>query len=449
MSESIIMKRLLSKTTTIDDFNFDNMIAPPLLSLVTIDDINYMHKLATSIRYSSNINYKYKEIDNIMKARGFALLSRGTNRVVYRYLENQSIVLKIAIDDVGIKDNPREFENQKYLKPFVCKIFEVSPCGTVAVVERVNNIKNREEFLSIAGDIYDLLCNWILGKYVLDDIGANKFLNYGVREGFGPVLLDYPYMYELDGNKLYCQQNINGTICDGTIDYDDTFDNLYCTKCGRIYLAKELEKAIKNKTILQKGNGKVDLNMKIITRRGKNVIKKTDTTKETRKITKRERIYNNIPDLNDMIKVKVTGRSKSNSIDLSDIESRIEKNEDDIKLNVKTRKNSVYGKFNNSEEKNNNELIDQFNTHTDFIPNKEEENIESEKTYEDIVDDKEEDVEIAEEDSLEKENNDSENINETQEDIEEDESSYAKIPVGAAPPKNQKRSKRFDPDFYK
>ena len=116
------------------------------------------------------------------------------------------------------------------------------------------------------------------------------------------------------------------------------------------------------------------------------------------------------------------------------------------------RKNSVYGKFDNSEEKNNNEL-DKFNTHTDFIPNKEEENIESEKTYEDIVDDKEEDVEIAEEDSFEKENSESENINETQEDEEdideEDESNYSKIPVGAAPPKNQKRSKRFDPDFYK
>ena len=29
-------------------------------------------------------------------------------------------------------------------------------------------------------------------------------MNYGLREGFGPVLLDYPYVFELDGRKLIC-----------------------------------------------------------------------------------------------------------------------------------------------------------------------------------------------------------------------------------------------------
>ena len=33
------------------------------------------------------------------------------------------------------------------------------------------------------------------------DIGTNFFMNWGIRPGFGPVLLDYPYVYELDGNK--------------------------------------------------------------------------------------------------------------------------------------------------------------------------------------------------------------------------------------------------------
>ena len=204
MERSNIIKRMKSKTTTIDLFNYDALSAPPLLSLLTYEDIEYFRKLATSIRYSAKIDYKYSEIDKIMKMRGFVKLGGGTNRVVYRHLEIDTIVIKIAIDNVGIKDNPREYQNQFYLKPYVTKVFEVSPCGTVGLFERCEQIKSREEFMSIASEVYDLLSNWIIGKYVMEDVGSKYFMNYCVRPGFGPVLCDFPYLYELDGNKLYC-----------------------------------------------------------------------------------------------------------------------------------------------------------------------------------------------------------------------------------------------------
>ena len=116
MERSNIIKRIKSKTTTIDLFNYDSLSAPPLLSLLSYEDIEYFRRLATSIRYSGKIDYKYSEIDKVMKSRGFVKMGAGTNRVVYRHLEIDTIVVKIAIDAVGVKDNPREYENQFYLK---------------------------------------------------------------------------------------------------------------------------------------------------------------------------------------------------------------------------------------------------------------------------------------------------------------------------------------------
>ena len=62
------LDRLKSRNTTIDDFNFDNLWAPPLLSFLTVEDINYLHKLATSIRYTSKTEFKFAEIKFSTKA---------------------------------------------------------------------------------------------------------------------------------------------------------------------------------------------------------------------------------------------------------------------------------------------------------------------------------------------------------------------------------------------
>ena len=107
------LDRLKSRNTTIDDFNFDNLWAPPLLSFLTVEDINYLHKLATSIRYTSKTEFKFAEIDRVMKNRGFVKLAAGTNRICYRYLENTSICIKVAYNNVGTKDSIREFKNQE------------------------------------------------------------------------------------------------------------------------------------------------------------------------------------------------------------------------------------------------------------------------------------------------------------------------------------------------
>jgi|GEM_PF-1148112 len=269
-----ILDRLKSRSISIDEFNFDNLKAPPLSMFLTPGDIQELNSIATSLKLSAKPQERYRLIDQVMNRRGLVKFLSGTNRVTYRHPEFPDILFKVASDAVGISDNPAEFYNQHLLKPFVTKIFEVSPGGVVAITERVNPITSREEFLSVADDIFELITEWLIGEYVLADFGSKFFMNYGIRKGFGCVLLDYPYLYKLDGNKLYCNKPDHTSPtgkCEGTIDYDSGYNFLHCTKCGATYKAKELEQKIKNNEIINIDEG--EKKMEIIIKGGSKDLK--------------------------------------------------------------------------------------------------------------------------------------------------------------------------------
>lgn len=254
-----ILERAKGKTTSIAEFNYDQLQAPPIAMMFTPSDISELNSIAKSIRWSARPDIKYKKIDEVMNRRGFVKFVAGTNRIAYRPINNNDFLVKVAYDNVGLGDNPKEFQNQFIFKPFVTKVFEVTPCGTLGVFERVNPITSREEFLSVASDIYEVINEWFIGEYILEDIGTKFFMNWGIRKNFGPVLLDYPYVYKLDGKKLYCnvpsETEISG-CCGGEIDYDPGFNFLYCKKCGVRYRANELAEAIQVKKILSKGDSR-------------------------------------------------------------------------------------------------------------------------------------------------------------------------------------------------
>ena len=294
-SRNYILDRLRSKRTSIEEFNYDQLQAPPLSMFLSPFDIQELNAIARSLRYSAKPEIRYQEIDKVMRRRGLVKFAAGTNRVVYRHPEFQDILIKVASDAVGLGDNPAEYRNQFLLKPFVAKCFEISPCGTVGIFERVNPITSREEFLSVADDVFELLNEWIIGKYIVADCGSKFFMNFGVRRGFGIVLLDYPYVYELDGNLLYCRKPdpmSQSGKCDGVIDYDDGYNFLKCTKCGATYKAKELEIKIKDKELIVEQKG--EIKMKIKVSGGSNNVNTVVTTgeefnnsnfKDTKKVT--------------------------------------------------------------------------------------------------------------------------------------------------------------------
>lgn len=278
--EGLDVRDILRKgSTTRDNFNYDRLQeSVPLYSLFSMDEINALYKIATSIRYAGNKRKKLDEIAKIMKPKGFSRLAGGTNRVVYYHPDIPDMIWKIATDDTGLNDNPSEMYNQNFIKPYCCKVFSCHPSGVIASFERVERFVNYYEFECNRDCIFEIITKILIGKYVLEDFGIDYFMNWGIRVGFGPVILDFPYIYELDGSKLKCGLRLeDGTICNGEIDYTPGFNKLVCTKCGAEHRARELGSKLKDSSMDLERKGKT---MKITIMRGDEIVK-TSYQKDT------------------------------------------------------------------------------------------------------------------------------------------------------------------------
>lgn len=294
MSRVDIVNQLYRKMANTKMVEFDQISQPaPLAYFFSPTDVGDLHYIATSNKLAAKPDKKYRMISEIMGRRGFKKLASGTNRVVYKFLEDQRIVVKTALDSVGITDNPNEFYNQKFIKPYCTKVFEVTPCGTLGMFERVHPISSREEFLSVADDIYDIIINHLLGHYVVDDFGSKYFMNWAVRQGAHPVLCDFPYVFELDGAKLICNKadpfSPHG-FCGGEIDYDDGFNHLVCKKCGKKYIARDLKKAsegLSDGILITDRKGDIRMNIKVT--KGDKVIQTVNTEKSSGTYKRTER----------------------------------------------------------------------------------------------------------------------------------------------------------------
>ena len=383
MTRANLIDILYSKNKTALEFNFDLLYANPITCYLSQYDISALYNIATSIKYSGDINLKYREIDKIMVNRGFKKFVSGTNRVAYSFLEDQSIIMKVALDKVGLNDNPAEYRNQNLLKPFVTKVFDVSPCGTVGLFERVTPITRIQEFHSVANDVFDIITEKIIGKYVLDDIGTKYFMNWGVRLNVAPCLLDFPYVFELDGNKLICNKRdmTTGVVCGGLIDYNDGFNTLVCTKCGKEYKAKELETNKKEKLIIIEGDNV--MKVKLVGRDGKVICNPGTSSDYIQKPNYTKKTKNN----DSTLKVTINIESDQKDINETPVEK---KGVDTIKvyeetpLDIKPINEDVEVKQTNLD----------LSSPSKFIPNNEEEEIEEveentkvEKTYEEQYED--------------------------------------------------------------
>jgi len=235
----IITSRNIQKLKQINAatvFDFKQLRGPLIYNVVPKDACDAIAKLCTSPRYSAKYDYKKETIDSIMDLYGFYHFAAGTNRHVYYHRNDDRFVVKIGYDRVGAHDNKAEMRAQWAIEPFCAKVFSVDESGVLSVVERVNPISNIEEFESVAENVFWMMVTKIIGKYVTNDMGARFYMNYGIRNGFGPVVLDYPNIWEADPEKFTC------SICGGEIDYDDDLSLLKCTQCGHVYDARDLAK---------------------------------------------------------------------------------------------------------------------------------------------------------------------------------------------------------------
>ena len=286
MARADLLNILYTRTMSALDFHFESLTGPSIYEFLEPYDIRYMKSITSHPKLVSKIKQKSKLLIEVMEAHNFKKMVQGTNRICFKHFGNPNIVVKIALDDVGLRDNPAEFRNQNILKPFVTKVFDVSEFGEAATFERVEPITTKEQFMSIASDVFDLLNMCISGKYVLEDIGSDYFLNYGIRKGFGPVLLDFPYVYEIDGKKILCNKRDEMSptgYCMGEIDYDIGHNNLICTKCGKRYFAIDLKKDQENNNIIIKDQ-EGGISMKITIKRGEEILKEKEIGKNIKHV---------------------------------------------------------------------------------------------------------------------------------------------------------------------
>ena len=222
---------------------FDNMMGPMVCNFFSEEEIKVIHKIITHTK-DRTFKKKFQKLDAIIKPKGFKRSGCGTNRVLYEPLDkNATFCIKIALDRVARKNNPDELVNQKYLKPFVAKCYDVSDDGNIGIFERVIPIENLNQFWDLREDIFNIM-ERLVGRFIIDDFGSNTFKNWGFRKGFGPVLLDYADMYILDPKILYCTNHpdhLHGQMCGGEIDYDDGFNKIICTSCGAHYMASDFK----------------------------------------------------------------------------------------------------------------------------------------------------------------------------------------------------------------
>lgn len=260
-------------------FDFDSLTAPPLTSFLSEYDMVVLNDIIRDPVIAGNDEMKRKFIHDIVEYRGFVRLGGGTNRIVFRHKETQDIVIKVAIDEAGATDSPREMINQRFIKPYVTKAFDISKFGNVGLFERVEQVTNIYQFMDIWEDVYKLITEvFIANGFMLNDIGTDRFKNYGIRRGWGPVLVDYPYLYEVDPNKLYCDNIVNGKKCGAEVDFDDGCNSIVCTKCGKVFSAADIGN-LPQMIIKEWLHRKETTNMKIVTMKGDKIINTSNTIK--------------------------------------------------------------------------------------------------------------------------------------------------------------------------
>lgn len=233
--------------------------APPISSLLKYEDMIALNVLF--VEYSSHPRTEKLEVsDYILQNRGFKRVNVGTNRVVYRHEVYDGIILKLATDGVGAKDNIAEMQVQWSLLPFVPRIYEVSKDGYIQIAERVVPITSRKLFCDTGAikNVFQTLCYLEKNGYVMEDVGAKFFMNWGIRNNGNVVILDFPYIFKRNKLKSYCTKvSKDGTKCNGYITFDKGFDQLVCTKCGARYPAKMIGDPLNvNQSVFNKSSRK-------------------------------------------------------------------------------------------------------------------------------------------------------------------------------------------------
>lgn len=179
---------------------------------------------------------KIKELlENDLADRGLKELGCGTNRIAFISDKDPHYVYKIALDERGIKDNNLEFKLSKMINPkYITQCIE--NIGLVAKCERIF-VMNKYLMLKYKKQVSEILTE-LSHDYLLNDVGYTEFLNWGIRNGNEPVILDYAYLRPItQGMNFLCTYG----DCGGQLRYTKSFKMFKCVECGYKYSISEVQ----------------------------------------------------------------------------------------------------------------------------------------------------------------------------------------------------------------
>lgn len=326
-------------------FNFDLAIKPPISHYLDRQTLDKLASVTYDPKLMNKPSQKFKLMNEILAPMKMKPLASGTNRRAFYCEYDPTIVLKVGSDTVGRSDNISEYYTQNLIKPYCCKIYSITPDGMVSLGERGEPIKKDDFQVLWSGEVFKTIMKIVYKGYSMEDIGGNYFKNWAVRLGFGPMLIDFPYIYEIDGSKLTCDY-VNprtGEHCCGQLDYDYSkgMSEIVCEKCGRRYSALHLAKTdCKGKTRIVKGRVFNMANLKDI----KVSLRRGDTV-----------VYSSycetgiIPAKNNPISAKIEKRSEHRNQERQQQKAVSENNREDINNDITMFLDSIYVKYGKQE----------------------------------------------------------------------------------------------------
>ena len=281
-----------------DNKTFDSLRGPRVCDVIDPESMELIRKAVKS----PSPQKKLKMVKDIITERCPRLryFNRGTNRFAFIDILDDSYIFKIGHTMEGENATKNEFATQDILKPFCTRIFDISEDGIFSTCERVQRYE-KDAYAERFDEIKYVLQE-VMSRCVVDDAGLLTFNNWGIREGFGPVILDYARCYRLVDKYVRCNhKKSNGEYCDGIMQFDTTFSYFRCPKCGQtchISMARGLQQieyhSLHNKFLdysISKAMTDIkhlDLHIKVV--KGDEVLYDTEEAKKKKEVSNSKRI---------------------------------------------------------------------------------------------------------------------------------------------------------------
>ena len=199
------------------------------MPLPLLVELNNICKDVTISDNNTKVNKIVKALDKYDV--DYSELGPGTNRFAILI---DGYVFKIAMDRLGVQDNWAEFSLTQELQPFVIKVYE---CNGLIIVTEYVTVISKEEFIKKKDEIRRILST-ISDRYLLGDVGtvSKNFMNWGYRDNGDLTILDFAYIYRIQGEEMICGgKNKAGDECKTFLNYDENFHGLICPSCGKKY----------------------------------------------------------------------------------------------------------------------------------------------------------------------------------------------------------------------